>query len=48
MKANFDYKAIDRIGQMMSEVGLELLTLFRVLGDALILHFLMYMCMDRA
>ena len=48
MKANCDYKTTDRIGQIMSEMGLELLTLFRVLGDALILDFLMYVCMDRA
>lgn len=47
MKVNCGYKAIDIIGQLMSKMELELLTSFRALGDALILHFLRYLCMGR-
>lgn len=47
MKVNSNCKAIDIIGLLMSEMGLELLTSFRALGDALILHFLRYLYMDR-
>lgn len=43
MNGNCEYKTTGRTGQIISEMGSQLLTLFVVLGDASVFHFLIYM-----